>query len=128
MTPRKGHDVLRPLPCVAALLALRRLPEAERAYRQLVAERPADASALAGLGQVALRQRRDGEAAALLRETGRALIVPPDNVSAIGEAIATLAARRERGELDVAPLGPGLREQLSRGARAAELADLLQRL
>jgi len=51
-----------------ALLALRRLPEAERAYRQLVAERPTDASALAGLGQVVLRQRRDGEAAALLEK------------------------------------------------------------
>src|SRR5260370_1040244 len=39
-----------------------------RAYRQLVAERPTDASALAGLGQVVLRQRRDGEAAALLEQ------------------------------------------------------------
>jgi len=52
----------------AALLALRRLPEAERAYRALLTERPKDASLLAGLGQVALRQRRDGEAAALLEQ------------------------------------------------------------
>src|SRR6266446_1296170 len=41
---------------------------ADRAYRQLVAERPTDASALAGLGEVVLRQRRDGEAAALLEK------------------------------------------------------------
>jgi glycosyltransferase involved in cell wall biosynthesis len=70
----------------------------------------------------------DGEAAALLRETGRALIVPPGDVSAIGEAITTLAARRDRCELNVSPLGADLRERLSRGARAAELADLLRSL
>jgi tetratricopeptide (TPR) repeat protein len=48
----------------AALIALGRLGESERVYRELLAQRPADAQALAGLGELNLRRRRYGEAAA----------------------------------------------------------------
>jgi tetratricopeptide (TPR) repeat protein len=48
----------------AALIALGRLSESEHVYRELLAERPADAQALAGLGELNLRRRRFGEAAA----------------------------------------------------------------
>ncbi len=45
-----------------ALLERGRLTEAEAVYRTLLVERPADARALAGLGEVSLRQRRYHEA------------------------------------------------------------------
>src|SRR5260370_4424044 len=57
-----------PMLRAGARLALRRLPEAGRAYRPLVPERPTDASAPAGRGPDVLPQRRDGQAAALLQQ------------------------------------------------------------
>ena len=68
----------------------------------------------------------DGAAAALLRETGAGVVVAPDDVDAIGEALAGLVARWRAGSLDGTPLLPTDRERLSRAARVEELADLLR--
>jgi glycosyltransferase involved in cell wall biosynthesis len=70
----------------------------------------------------------NGEAAALLRATGRALIVPPDDVHRLCEALVSLKAQWRRGELDPQPRPSHLSEQLSRRARASELAELLRAL
>ncbi len=70
----------------------------------------------------------DGAAAELVRETGAGVVAPPDDVDAIGAALADLHARWKAGTLDGTPLSPGDRERLGRGARVEELADLLRTL
>jgi glycosyltransferase involved in cell wall biosynthesis len=70
----------------------------------------------------------DGAAAALLEETGAGVVVPPEDVGAIGEGLAELEARFRAGSLDGTPLSDETRERLSRRARAEELADLLRSL
>jgi glycosyltransferase involved in cell wall biosynthesis len=67
----------------------------------------------------------DGAAASLVREAGAGVVVAPDDVRGIREALAGLVARWRAGGLNGAPLDPALRERLSRRKRVEELADLL---
>jgi glycosyltransferase involved in cell wall biosynthesis len=69
-----------------------------------------------------------GEAAALIREAEAGVVVPPDDVGALREALERLEARWRDDELDGVPLEAGLRERLSRRQRAVELADLVRSL
>ena len=68
----------------------------------------------------------DGAAAELIRETGAGVVAPPDDVPAIGAALAGLVEGWRAGSLDGTPLSPADRERLSRGARVEELAELLR--
>jgi glycosyltransferase involved in cell wall biosynthesis len=70
----------------------------------------------------------DGAAADLLRETGAAIVAPPDDVKAIRAALVELVERWRAGRLNGSPLSEELRERLSREARSEELADLLRSL
>jgi glycosyltransferase involved in cell wall biosynthesis len=70
----------------------------------------------------------DGAAAELLRETGAAIVAPPDDVEAIRDALEELVERWRAGRLNGSPLPEALRERLSREARSEELADLLRSL
>jgi glycosyltransferase involved in cell wall biosynthesis len=70
----------------------------------------------------------DGAAATLLRETGSAVVAPPDDVEAIRAALVELVERWRAGSLNGTPLPDELRERLSREARSEELADLLRSL
>jgi glycosyltransferase involved in cell wall biosynthesis len=70
----------------------------------------------------------DGAAAALLRETGAGIVVPPDDVPATRAALEGLHARWRTGELDSTPLDPETRRRLAREARVEELAELLRSL
>jgi glycosyltransferase involved in cell wall biosynthesis len=67
----------------------------------------------------------EGEAASLIREAHAGVVVPPDDVGAIGEALVGLEARWRAGALDGSPLDPQLRDRISRRRRVQELADLL---
>lgn len=107
-----------------ALLLL--IPEADgrgrgvlsgKVFEYLAAERPI----LAAVPQ-------DGEAARLLRETGTAILVGPDDTVGMRAALEGLVARWRAGSLNGAALAPGLRERLSRRARAEELAELVRSL
>jgi glycosyltransferase involved in cell wall biosynthesis len=68
----------------------------------------------------------DGAAAELLRETGAGVVVPPDDVEALGEALAGLVEQWRAGTLNGAVLSSEDRHRLSRAARVEELADLLR--
>ena len=68
----------------------------------------------------------DGAAAALIRETGAGVVVPPEDVPAIREALEGLHARWQAGQLDGTPLDPETKRRLSREARIEELAELLR--
>jgi glycosyltransferase involved in cell wall biosynthesis len=70
----------------------------------------------------------DGAAAALLRETGTAIVTPPEDVEALRAGLETLVQRWSDGSLDGSPLPAELRRRLSRAARAEELAELLRSL
>ena len=70
----------------------------------------------------------DGAAADLIRETGAGVVAPPDDVSALGEALAGLYARWRAGQLNGTPLSAEHRRRLSRTARVEELAGLLRSL
>ena len=70
----------------------------------------------------------DGAAADLLRETGAAIVTPPDDVEAIRAGLVELVGRWRAGRLNGSPLSEELRERLSREARSEELADLLRSL
>ncbi len=68
----------------------------------------------------------DGAAARLVRESGAGIVVPPDDVAGIREALLGLEARWRAGHLDGTPLDPALRERISRRRRVEELSELLQ--
>jgi glycosyltransferase involved in cell wall biosynthesis len=70
----------------------------------------------------------DGEAAALVRETGAGVVVAPDDVEATAAALVELQAGWRAGELVATPLAPDQRARLSRRTRAEELSALLERL
>jgi hypothetical protein len=70
----------------------------------------------------------DGAAARLLRDTGAGVVVAPEDVDGIREALADLHARWRAGGLDSEPLSDEWRERLSRGRRVEQLADLLRSL
>jgi glycosyltransferase involved in cell wall biosynthesis len=70
----------------------------------------------------------DGEAAALLRETGAGVVVAPDDVEALAAALAELHGRWRAGRLNGTPLTAETRARLSRRARAEELAEVIRSL
>ncbi len=67
-----------------------------------------------------------GEAAALLRQTDAAVVVAPDDIPALRNALTELASRWRDGGLSATPLAPPVRERLSRRARVSELAEVLR--
>jgi glycosyltransferase involved in cell wall biosynthesis len=67
----------------------------------------------------------DGEAAALIRETGSGTVVAPDDVEGIRAALGELEARWRAGELAATPLSPEWSKRLSRRTRAEEFAAVL---
>jgi glycosyltransferase involved in cell wall biosynthesis len=68
----------------------------------------------------------NGAAAELLRETGAATVVPPDDVAAIRAALEELHGRWAAHALGGTPLSDAWREKLSRAARVEELAEVLR--
>jgi glycosyltransferase involved in cell wall biosynthesis len=70
----------------------------------------------------------DGAAAELLLETGAGLVVPPDNVDAIREALVDLDRRFRTEGLPDVELSDAVRHRLSRRARVEETAALLREL
>lgn len=70
----------------------------------------------------------DGEAARLVRETGAGVVAAPDDPEALAAALGGLVERWRAGALDGSPLAPSVRARLSRRARVAELAALLDSL
>jgi glycosyltransferase involved in cell wall biosynthesis len=68
----------------------------------------------------------DGAAARLVQDTGAGVVVPPDDVEAIREALLDLHRRWREGNLDDTPLSAEWRRRLARGARVEELADVLR--
>jgi glycosyltransferase involved in cell wall biosynthesis len=67
----------------------------------------------------------DGAAASLVREAGAGIVVAPDDVRGLREALAGLVARWRAGALNGTVLDDALRDRLSRRKRVEELADLL---
>jgi glycosyltransferase involved in cell wall biosynthesis len=70
----------------------------------------------------------DGAAAALLRETGAGIVVAPEDVRGMRDALEQLDRRFRAGRLNGVPLAAVHRERLSRRARVEELAELLRTL
>jgi glycosyltransferase involved in cell wall biosynthesis len=68
----------------------------------------------------------DGAAAELLREIGAGVVVAPDDVAGLRDALVELHGRWQRGELGWTLLPPDVRDRLSRRARVEELAELLR--
>lgn len=66
----------------------------------------------------------DGAAADLIRETGAGTVVAPEDVDGLRAALADLAERHRREQLNGTPLSQELRDRLSRRTRAEELAEL----
>ena len=69
-----------------------------------------------------------GAAANLIREADAGVVVAPDDVGAIREALLGLEARWRAGRLDGTPLRPELRNRISRRRRVEELSELILRL
>jgi len=70
----------------------------------------------------------DGAAAELIRETGAGVVVAPEDVEGIVEALRSLHARWRAGELEEAPLAEEWRAKVSRRARVEEFARLLEQV
>jgi glycosyltransferase involved in cell wall biosynthesis len=70
----------------------------------------------------------EGEAADLIRSTGAGLVVPPDDVDALRDAVLSLERRWQVGELDDVQLTREVRAGVSRRARAGELAHVVRGL
>jgi glycosyltransferase involved in cell wall biosynthesis len=86
-----------------------------KVYEYLAAERP-----------ILALVPPEGDAAALLRDTGSAWIADPDDERAIGAALAAAVAAWEADRLGERRLSPASRERLDRRTRARELADVLR--
>jgi glycosyltransferase involved in cell wall biosynthesis len=86
-----------------------------KVYEYLAAERP-----------IVALVPPEGDAAALLRDTGSAWIADPDDEGAIGTALAEAVAAWEADRLGERRLTPEWRVRLDRRTRARELAELLQ--
>ena len=67
----------------------------------------------------------NGAAAKLIREAEAGIVVAPDDVRAIREALVGLEARWRAGRLDGTVLRPELRDRISRRSRVSELSELL---
>jgi glycosyltransferase involved in cell wall biosynthesis len=85
-----------------------------KVFEYLAAERPILASV-----------PPDGAAAELIEETGAGVVAPPDDPTAIADALRGLVERYEAGALDGTPLSEEWRDKLSRRTRVEELAELL---
>lgn len=70
----------------------------------------------------------DGAAAELIRETGAGVVVAPDDIGGIGEALQELHSRFLDGGLPATELSDDERERLSREARVEETANLLREI
>jgi glycosyltransferase involved in cell wall biosynthesis len=70
----------------------------------------------------------EGAAAELIRDTGAGVVAAPDDVPALKAALADLHGRWMAGTLDGTRLSADDREQLGRGARVEELAEVLRSL
>lgn len=70
----------------------------------------------------------DGAAAQLIRETGAGVVVAPDDIGGIGEALQELHARFLDCGLPATELSDDDRERLSRQTRVEETADLLREI
>jgi glycosyltransferase involved in cell wall biosynthesis len=70
----------------------------------------------------------DGAAAELVRETGSGIVVAPDDVGGIKEALVELHARFANGGLPSVELATRDEERLSRRARVEEMAALVQEI
>ena len=70
----------------------------------------------------------DGAAADLIRETGAGIVVAPDDLAGIGEALRELHARFVDGGLPATELSEDDRGRLSRQTRVEETADLLREI
>jgi glycosyltransferase involved in cell wall biosynthesis len=70
----------------------------------------------------------DGAAADLVRETGTGVVVAPEDVDGLREALLRLEGDWRAGKLNGTPLSPDVRRRLSRQARAEELATLARSL
>ena len=68
----------------------------------------------------------DGAAADLVRETGAGIVVAPDDVDGIRDALGELHESHLNGGLPAVELPDDVRERLSRRARIEELAALLR--
>ncbi len=68
----------------------------------------------------------DGAAARLIRDTGAGVVVAPDDVAGIREALESLHARYRDGGLPAVELSESVRRHLSRQARVEETAGLLR--
>jgi glycosyltransferase involved in cell wall biosynthesis len=70
----------------------------------------------------------DGAAAGLIRQTGAGVVVAPEDVDGIVEALRSLHARWRAGGLEDAPLPEEWRSKVSRRARVEEFARVLERV
>jgi glycosyltransferase involved in cell wall biosynthesis len=70
----------------------------------------------------------DGAAALLIRDAGAGVVVAPDDVEGLTDALEGLHARWRSGTLEAVKLSDDWRERVSRRARVEELAALLERL
>jgi glycosyltransferase involved in cell wall biosynthesis len=68
----------------------------------------------------------DGEAAALIRETGAGVVVAPTDVDGMAAALGEFARRWRENELEAPALSDEQRAGLSRRERAERLADILR--
>jgi glycosyltransferase involved in cell wall biosynthesis len=68
----------------------------------------------------------DGAAAALVRETGAGVVVAPDDVDGIHDALRELLTRHLNGGLPAVELPDEARARLARKARVEEMAELLR--
>jgi glycosyltransferase involved in cell wall biosynthesis len=85
-----------------------------KVYEYLAAERP-----------IVALVPPEGDAAALLHDTGSAWIADPDDAGAIGAALAEAVSAWESDRLGERRLTDEWRQRLDRRTRAGELADLL---
>jgi glycosyltransferase involved in cell wall biosynthesis len=70
----------------------------------------------------------DGAAADLIRETATGIVVAPDDVDGLREALVRLEGDWRAGKLNGTPLSSDVRKRVSRRARAEELATLARSL
>jgi glycosyltransferase involved in cell wall biosynthesis len=68
----------------------------------------------------------DGAAAQLVRDTDAGVVVSPDDVDAMRQALLDFHRRWREGSLNGTPLSDEWRRRLARGGRVEELADVLR--
>jgi glycosyltransferase involved in cell wall biosynthesis len=70
----------------------------------------------------------DGAAAELIRETGTGVVVGPEDVDGLRDALVRLEGDWRAGKLNGTPLAPEVRRRVSRQARVEQLAALVRSL